>query len=567
MHPSADVETVCATSPAEGRAERRKTERTVPARGPLSAVATIETSSYLSSTMASAPVPPDFGRLVDLAADVLGTFAVFATDDYFAAKENLLKAGPAEWREGAYTDKGKWMDGWESQRRREPGHDFVILRLGAAGRVHGVLVDTTHFKGNAPEEVSLEGLRAPHTATPEGLRESTEWVELLERQPVRQDAQNVLLLKAPSSRVTHVRLRIFPDGGVARLRVYGQVEVDARTFWRKGSVDLAGVENGGTIAAASDAFFGPPSNLLLPGRGVNMGDGWETRRRRTPGSDWCVIRLARRGVVDRLELDTHFFKGNAPQATVIEALDEEVLGPQAVAERLLVPKGWATLVSKTPLVQHWRHQLEPERPMAVTHLRVHLFPHGGVNRLRAFGVPVDSIAERAALAQLNGLPDDEASAFFLSVCGARAFAETMVALRPFGTVRELFAAAAAVWWKLPTAAWADAFAAHPRLGSTRKGKAQTPRSVASSKREQQRLSDADAGTRGRLAALNAAYEEKFGFIFILFASGRSAGEVLSILEDRLGRTRKVEVEAAAAEQAKITRGRLEAWLQSELERA
>jgi allantoicase len=271
-------------------------------------------------------------------------------------------------------------------------------------------------------------------------------------------------------------------------------------------------------------------------------------------------------VLDRLELDTHFFKGNAPQATLIEALDEEALGPQAVAERLRAPKGWATLVARTPLVQHLRHQLEPERPLPVTHLRVHLFPHGGVNRLRAFGVPLDSTAERDALARLNGLPDEEASAFFLSVCGARAFAETMVALRPFGSVRELFAAADAVWWKLPTAAWADAFAAHPRLGATRKGKAQTRRSVAWSTQEQQRVIDTDAGTKARLLTLNEAYERKFGFIFILFARGRSGVEVLTVLEDRLGRSRKVEVEAAAAEQAKITRGRLEAWLLGELER-
>jgi allantoicase len=139
---------------------------------------------------------------------------------------------------------------------------------------------------------------------------------------VKPDFQNVLKAKTASSRVTHVRLHIYPDGGVARLRVYGVVEAEPRTFWRR-VVDLAAVENGGTIAAVSDQFFGPPSNLLLPGRGVNMGDGWETKRRRTPGSDWCVIRLARRGVVERIELDTHFFKGNAPQATLIEALDEE----------------------------------------------------------------------------------------------------------------------------------------------------------------------------------------------------------------------------------------------------
>ncbi|MBE2250836.1 MAG: allantoicase [Myxococcus sp.] len=516
--------------------------------------------------MATPPLPPDFAHLVDLAADALGAFVLYATDDYFAEKENLLKPGAAEWREGAYTDKGKWMDGWESQRKREPGHDFAIVRLGAPGRIHGALVDTTHFKGNAPQEVALEGIDAPQTATPAQLLESPDWFEVLPRQAVKPDFQNVVKAAAPSARVTHVRLRIFPDGGVARLRVCGAVVADARTFWRRGSVDLAAVENGGTIAAVSDQFFGPPSNLLLPGRGVNMGDGWETRRRRTPGSDWCVIRLARRGVVERVELDTHYFKGNAPQATLIEALDEEELGADVVQGLLREPKGWPVLLSRTPLVQHRRHQLEPDRPMPVTHLRVHIFPHGGVNRLRVYGVALDSQAEQDALERLNAQEADEASALFLSCCGARAWAETMTALRPFGSLRELFAAAESVWWKLGTTAWLDAFAAHPRIGSSKKGARQSAKSASWSKGEQRQVDAADKAVRAQLQRLNDAYYKKFGFIFIVFATGKSAGEMACLIEERLPRSKRAELETAAVEQMKITRLRLEKWLQSELER-
>jgi allantoicase len=516
--------------------------------------------------MATAPVPAEFAHLVDLAADTLGTFVLYATDDYFAEKENLLKPGPAEWREGAYTDKGKWMDGWESQRKREPGHDFAIIRLGVPGFVHGALVDTTHFKGNAPQEVALEGLVAPHTATPAQLLASTEWFTVLPQQAVKPDFRNVLVAKQPSARVTHVRLRIFPDGGVARLRVYGAVDADQRTFWRKGSVDLAAVENGGTVAAVSDQFFGPPSNLLLPGRGVNMGDGWETKRRRTPGSDWCVIRLARRGLVERIELDTHFFKGNAPQATLIEALDEETVGADQVQALLRAPKGWPVLLAKTPLVQHRRHQLEPDHPMPVTHLHVHIFPHGGVNRMRVFGTSLDSPAEREVLARLNALDVDDASKLFLSCCGARAWAETMAALRPFSTVRDLFAAAESVWWKLGTTAWLDAFAAHPRIGSTKKAKSQSAKSAAWSKGEQRRAEDADKAVKAQLAKLNDAYFKKFGFIFIVFATGKTAPEMLALLEERLARSKKAEMETAAVEQMKITRLRLEKWLAAELER-
>ncbi len=515
--------------------------------------------------MSNAPIPSDFAHLVDLAADALGTFVLYATDDYFAEKENLLKPGPAEWKEGAYTDKGKWMDGWESQRKREPGHDFAIVRLGAPGRIHGALVDTTHFKGNAPQEISLEGIVAPQTATPAQLLASTEWFEVLPRQAVKPDFQNVVKAKAPSARVTHVRLRIFPDGGVARLRVYGAVEAEARTFWRKGSVDLAAVENGGTIAAVSDQFFGPPSNLLLPGRGVNMGDGWETKRRRTPGSDWCVIRLARRGLVERVELDTHFFKGNAPQATLIEALDEEEIGAEAVQALLREPKGWQTLLARTALVQHRRHQLEPDRPMPVTHLRVHIFPHGGVNRLRVYGTSLDSPAERSVLEQLNTMDVDAASKLFLSCCGARAWAETMAALRPFGSLRDVFSAAENVWWKLGTKAWLDAYAAHPRIGSKQKGKSQSAKSASWSKGEQQKVDAADKLQRAQLQKLNEQYFKKFGFIFIVFATGKSAGEMACLLEERLPRSKKAELETAAVEQMKITRLRLEKWLHAELE--
>src|SRR5262249_948217 len=151
----------------------------------------------------------------------------------------------------------------------------------------------------------------------------------------------------------------------------------------------------------SDEFFGPPSNLLLPGRGVNMGDGWETKRRRTPGSDWAVIKLARRGGIDRIELDTHFFKGNPPQAVLLEPLDEVELGGDELAARMRASKGGATLVAKTPLVQHRRHQLDPGRPMHVTHVRAHIFPHGGVNRLRLYGHAVDTADERTRLDTLN----------------------------------------------------------------------------------------------------------------------------------------------------------------------
>jgi allantoicase len=504
--------------------------------------------------------PTAFAHLVDLASDVTGAFVVSATDDYFAEKESLLKPSAPVWLEGKYTDKGKWMDGWESQRRREPGHDWCVVRLGVPGEVHGLLVDTTHFKGNAPEAVSLEGLEGPDTLTASALADHPGWRELLSRTAVRPDHANVVPLPVVSPRVTHVRLHIYPDGGVARLRVYGAAAPAPSVFWQAGSIDLLAVENGGAVAGASDQFFGPPSNLLLPGRGVNMGDGWETKRRRTPGSDACVLRLGRRGVIERFEIDTHFFKGNAPQATLIEALDEAALAPGELDERLASPAPWPVLVARTPLVQHRRHALLPDRPMPVTHLRVHIFPHGGVNRMRAFGHALDTPAEARALAALAVKPEAEAATLFLSWNGARDFAAGMLARRPFASVRALFQAADDVWWSLDEASRLEAFAAHPRLGQTKAAATQTAQSAAWSRGEQASLQASAATEADRLAELNDAYFEKFGFIFILFATGRTAADVRERLEERVLGTRVAEIEAAAREQAKITRLRIGKWL-------
>lgn len=483
--------------------------------------------------MSAQSVPPVFAALTDLSADDTGTFVISATDDYFAPKEALVRRGPPEWHEGEYTERGKWMDGWESMRKRGPGHDHAVLRLGTPGEIHGLLCDTTHFRGNAPLAVSLEACVASHTATADALA-AAEWVEVLPKTEVQANFANVIPLPAASARATHVRLHIYPDGGVARLRLYGVVRPESRTFWQPASVDLVAIENGGTIAAVSDQFFGPPSNLLLPGRGVNMGDGWETKRRRTPGSDWCVLQLGRRGVVERLEVDTHFFKGNAPQSVVVEGSD----GGDA----------WFPFLEDSPLVQHRRHVLEPARRRPTTHLRVHIFPHGGVNRLRAFGYALDTSEDTA---RIGGLTAELLQSF----CGSLRWVAAMN--RPHPSVRALFSAADEAFWALGVEDFLEAFAAHPRIGATAPAVSATARSAAWSAHEQSGVAD---DTRARLAAGNDAYFERFGFLFICFATGRTGEQMLGLLEARLGNTRDQEIENAAREQNRITRNRIEKWL-------
>ncbi len=505
-------------------------------------------------------VPEHFAHLTEMANEGVGGFAIHATDEFFAEKENLLKRSEAVFLADEYTDKGKWMDGWESQRRRVAGFDWCILRLGLPGEIHGVVMDTAHFKGNPPQDCALDGLEAPG-ATREQLMAATSWTELIPRTRVQGDHKNLFDV-ANRARFTHLRLRIYPDGGVARLRVFGVVVPEPRVFWRPGGLDLVAVENGGTVAKVSDRFFGPPSNLLLPGRGVNMGDGWETARRRTPGSDWAVLKLPRAGVVERVELDTHFFKGNAPQAVLMEAVDARGWSPMAVDALLNGGPGWKTLLGKTATEQHKRHHFYPDRVMPVTHVKVHIFPHGGVNRLRLFGHALDGELEQRKLAALHAMPVAEARTLLLSFLGSPVWADRMVAARPLASVPAWFELAEKSMWELSTTEWLTAYAAHPRIGEKKAAPSATQQSATWSTGEQSGTAGAQDAVMAELANLNEAYFKKHGFIFICFASGRTAEEMLDLLKARFENTTEAEIENAAAEQLKITRLRMEKWLRA-----
>jgi allantoicase len=248
---------------------------------------------------------------------------------------------------------------------------------------------------------------------------------------------------------------------------------------------------------------------------------------------------------------------------LLEAIDAENLPAGELEALLRAPKGWKTLVDKTRLVQHRRHQLDPVRPMAVTHVRAHIFPHGGVNRLRLFGTGLETQEEVAVLVKLNTLDDKKARALALSFCGAEAFADAFIERRPFASMRELFEVAALSWWGLPPKAWLEAYAAHPRLGQKKKAASATKKSAGWSKGEQSGL-HTHKELLARLEQQNAAYFKKFGFIFICYATGKSTAEVLEQLEERLPRSKASEIETAAQEQARITRLRIEKWIFEQL---
>jgi allantoicase len=261
-------------------------------------------------------------------------------------------------------------------------------------------------------------------------------------------------------------------------------------------------------------------------------------------------------VLERLELDTAFFKGNAPQAVVVEAIDEEAPS----TERLRTLGGWPVLVSKTPLVQHKKHILEPERPMTVTHLRVHIFPHGGVNRLRAFGHAVDTVDQTVLLDRFNRLPEGMAVEFLKSMCGSSTWANTLASQRPFASVKALSSSMEQVFWTLSEADLLEAFSAHPQIGDRHKAASATALSASWSSTEQTGMASATSSTAEKMAALNAQYAQKNGFIYIVCASGRSSADLLRVLEGRIDNDRATELDLAAREQMKITRLRLEKWL-------
>ncbi len=331
-----------------------------------------------------------FTGLIDLAAASFGGRALGTSDDFFAGMSNLLEPGRGNFIVDKFTEQGKWMDGWESRRKRGPGHDWCVVELGATGTVLGVDIDTNHFLGNHPPFASLEGTLAPRGTSLNELQ-ARRWTELLAQAPLRPGSQN-LFAPAVHAPASHVRLNIFPDGGVARLRVYGRVqpdwalrEVDAETAPRLGPdmVDLAAVKNGGLPLACSDAFFGPMHHLLMPGRAENMGGGWETRRKRGPGHDWLIIQLGARGEPQLIEVDTHHFKGNYPERCSIDALDAP---PGTPITEIVKSDRWVTCLEPVPLSAHQRHFFNPlQASGSVSHLRLCIYPDGGISRLRVWG--------------------------------------------------------------------------------------------------------------------------------------------------------------------------------------
>ncbi|MFE9808166.1 allantoicase [Streptomyces sp. NPDC005548] len=360
----------------------------------------------------------------DLASRLLGGSVIAASDESFGDKENLLVPGAADFTPGNYGHKGEIVDGWETRRRRTPGHDWALIRLGTPGVIHSIDVDTSFFTGNYPPECRIEACGVEGYPSPEELAApDVAWKEIVPLSPLKGDSHNEFTVTA-QTRFTHLRLSIYPDGGVARLRVHGEAVADPRRFDGL-TPDLAARELGGVVEASSDTFYSSAEVLNQPGLARHMGDGWETQRRRGPGNDWAVIRLAAPGRLRQIEVDTSYYKFNASNECAL-------YGANAGTTPEPESPVWFPVMPRTRLQPDTRHYFDIADTEEVTHLRFDVFPDGGISRLRVLG-SVEAAARRAlALRWFNSLPAGQAQAV-LTAAGTAADASAAITdRRPLG---------------------------------------------------------------------------------------------------------------------------------------
>lgn len=327
-------------------------------------------------------VPPHIQQLTNLADDRIGAEIIDCSDDFFAEAKRMLQFNPPVFVEDKFDEHGKWMDGWETRRKRHAGYDWAIIKLAVAGRIKALDIDTTFFTGNYPASAAVEACY-----TPTGNINDVKWQNILENNVLGPSNHHIFTIENEQV-FTHIRLNIYPDGGVARFKVYGEVQIQIQH--RNESLDLLALENGGRVIAYSDAHFGHPRNLINPGRGMNMGDGWETKRRRAPGFDWCILALGQTGIIQKIDIDTAHFKGNYPaemsiQAIYIENATDSQLIPQSMF--------WPFLLEAQPMQMDHIHGYVSEilKHEKISHIRINMIPDGGISRVRLWGKTAQAI--------------------------------------------------------------------------------------------------------------------------------------------------------------------------------
>jgi allantoicase len=358
----------------------------------------------------------------DLASRWLGGSVIAASDESFGEKENLLTPGPAAFEPGHYGPRGEIVDGWETRRRRSPGHDWALIRLGAPGIITSVDVDTSFFTGNYPQAISLEACGHEGYPSPDEL---TSWEPIVARQELTGDSHNLFPV-TDGRRFTHVRLSAYPDGGIARLRVLGQVVPDPRGLEAL-TIDLASQAYGGAVVACSDDFYTSAVHLIRPGQARTMGEGWETRRRRDGGHDYVVFRLGFPGVIRRIAVDTAHFKYNASAEVALYASAQD---PHPPGDPLAAPAAWRPLLARTRLQPDTRHEFPSQHDHPAATVRLDVFPDGGLSRVRLIGRLTPEARRAAGYRWFNSLPTPQAVQCLLAVGLDPSPAADLAARRP-----------------------------------------------------------------------------------------------------------------------------------------
>ena len=321
--------------------------------------------------------------LVNLASPKMGTKILAFSDDFFGEVTRMLNDKDPIFIEDKYDNHGKWMDGWESKRRRDGGNDWAILKLGSSGIISKIEIDTSYFTGNFPPFFSLEGIYSETEPN-----KDSNWKSLIAKTNLVGDCKNNFELNL-KEKFNFVRLQIFPDGGVARIRLFGKVKYNWDRFNNEEIIELSSLKLGGSILAYNNAHYGDVSALLSEGRGKTMGDGWETRRRREPGNDWIIIKLAQKGIIEKIEIDTAHFKGNYPDRASIQAIsiDKNITTKDLIQSS----ENWDVILDETKLTADNIHEYEinSNSKAEATHIRLNIYPDGGVSRLRIFGKKLD----------------------------------------------------------------------------------------------------------------------------------------------------------------------------------
>ena len=316
--------------------------------------------------------------LIDLAQPRLGSKVIFRTDDFFASADRIIDPSAPVFKEGLFDKNGKWMDGWESRRKRTPGHDYLIIKLGKPGSISKVNVDTSHFNGNQPSMISIEACNSKSNNI-----KNFKWKSLLGKKKTKANSPHIFKTSSKSV-FTHIKLNIFPDGGVARLRLYGNISKEKNDFRNK-TINLASLLDGASIIACNNEHFGKAENILAPGKAKNMGDGWETRRRRDKGFDWLILNSIDGETINKIEISTHHFKGNFPSHCSLQAA--YITTKKSSSSIVSGSNKWKTLMNKTMLKANKTHTFRNVlmKNDKINFIKINIFPDGGISRFRIFG--------------------------------------------------------------------------------------------------------------------------------------------------------------------------------------